>query len=253
MKTVLASSPLNEIIRNRLLVCFVIPFLVMASSPATAQSNSERSFDLWLGFSTTTQTISFTGPATALNDGLDYKIGAGLHLHANWYMFRQLALRTGFTYQYFDWEVKDKLSPVTTETGDPTGEAILTTLTRDFNLMYAGVPLHLRFYPYASHFYITAGADFWYKFTYKAGRLDTFFLDEDGLFVQELGREPYPTPRLASDFVIAGMAGIGFAFNLENLRMGLELYSRQNITPFVNSGGVKQNFTQYGLSLFVRL
>lgn len=242
-----------RLLKPLLAVLFFISFPVMAACPAQAQIHTERPFDVWLGFSVTNQTVSFTGSATALNDGLGYKPGAGLHAHLDWNLNRRFVLRTGLAYQYFDWEVKDRENPVVNETGEPTGSIILTTLTRDFNLMYLGVPLHLKIHPYANHFYLIAGADFWYKFRHKVGLLDTFLIDpEDDVFELILSQR-YSTPGFAEDFLIAGIAGLGFNFTLENIHLGIEFNTRRNLTPFFDREGVTQNFTQYGLSFSVRL
>ncbi|WP_114983122.1 outer membrane beta-barrel protein [Cyclonatronum proteinivorum] len=219
-----------------------------------AQTIYGKPFDLWLGFSVTNQTISYSGSDfAARNDQLDYKAGASLHVHLNWYFYPRLALRTGLTYQFFDWTFKDTEMPQTDETGNPTGNVIFSTMTRGFNIMYLGVPLHIRFHPYADHFYLTAGTDFWYKFRHKTGQIDTFLTGAEDGSLELLTSQRYSTPGFAEDFVIAGLAGLGFEFKAENLKFGVELNARRNLTPFFDRGGVTQNFTQYGLSLSLRL
>lgn len=235
------------------LIVWILFFVHIGVVSAGAQTIFDRTWDIWLGVSVTNQTISVTSDAAAFNDQLDYKIGAGLHLHANWYFDRRFALRTGLSYQYFDWEFNDLEMQVTDPTGAPTGAIQLRSLSRGFHIMYAGVPLHLRFHPYATHFYLTAGADFWYKFRHKVGLVDTFLIDPEGEVFELLSSERYNTPGFAEDFLVAGIAGLGFKFTLDAIHLGIEFNARRNLTPFYDRQGLTQNFTQYGVSFSVRL
>lgn len=234
-------------------VALLFLFAAAQDSTAQAQLNDGRKVDLRAGFNVTYQNLSFTGDAAELNDLTDYGLGGGFQLQLNWYFLPRFSLSTGFSYLYFDWEFNDTEMPATNEAGQPTGNTILTTMGRGFNVIYAGLPLHLRIHPYASHFYLMVGSDLWYKALYKNGQLDSFLVDQDGVILELIASEPYATPTLAEDWVVSGVAGIGFGFSLDTLRFGIEFNARQNITPFFSRQGVTQNFTQFGMSVNVRL
>lgn len=197
------------------------------------QAQSSIFDKLEIGASANYNTLHYDGDV--LNDIISYDYGFQLHVLINHVLSEKFILQSGFEYFYYTYEFKNQTIQQTNPNGGFTGNYYKNFMAESFSTSYLTLPVRVQYHPFSSQFYFTAGPEFSYKIGFSNGTYESVLYSENDERLQEFYSDEYDVPESANDFLVSGIAGIGYNLN-PVVPVSIELKAKHSITPYLNGG-----------------
>lgn len=187
-----------------------------------------------IGASANYSALHYDSDDNTINDMISYNLGFQIHVLINHQLTNKLVLQTGLEYFFFTYEIEDQKIPETDFNGALTGNYFKYFMEESFNTSYLTLPMRIQYHPFSTQkIYFTAGPEFSYKIGYSNGMTKTILKSEDGKQLYEFPSHVYDVPEEANDFLVSGIAGVGYNLNTV-IPLIIELKVKHSITPYLS-------------------
>lgn len=190
--------------------------------------------NLEFGTSLNYSTLHYESDGDVINDIISYDFGFQIHALMNHDLSEKFKLQSGLEYFFYTYEFEDQIIQQTGPNGETTGNYYKGSMTESFSTSYLTVPIRIQYHPFSNHsIYFTAGPEFSYKIGYSNGKYESALYSENGERLQESYSDEYEVPETANDFLVSGIAGVGY--NLKPIvPLTIELKAKHSITPYLS-------------------
>ena len=192
--------------------------------------------NLEVGASLNYSTLHYESDGDVLNDIISYDFGFQIHALINQDLSEKFILQSGLEYFFYTYEFEDQIIQQTGPNGGATGNYYKNSMTESFSTSYLTVPIRIQYHPFSNYpIYFTAGPEFSYKIGYSNGTYESVLYSENDERMQESYSDEYDVPESANDFLVSGIAGVGY--NLyPKVPLSIELKAKHSITPYLSGG-----------------
>lgn len=226
-------------------------FFLIPTRPIQAQSSLFEK--LKVGASANYNTLHYKSEGDFLNDIISYGFGFQNHVLINHDLTDKFSLQTGFEYFFYTYEIEDRTLQQTEPNGETTGNYYINSMTESFSTSYLTLPVRIHYHPFSNQVYFTAGPEFSYKIGYSKGLHETVLFSANGERLQESYSNEYDVPELANDFLVSGIAGVGYNLN-HVVPLTMEFKAKHSITPYLSGGNyIKSWIRSFSLSVSYNL
>ncbi|MEX0856873.1 MAG: outer membrane beta-barrel protein [Balneolaceae bacterium] len=211
-----------------------LSFLLMPGHSIQAQGSLIEKIEV--GASLNYNTLHYESEIDVLNDFISFDFGFQIHALINQNISKRFILQSGLEYFFFTYEFEDQIFQQTEPNGGTTGNYYKNSMTENFNTSYLTLPIRIQYHPFSDQqIYFTAGPEFSYKIGYSNGTYKSVLYSDNDERLQESYSDEYDVPESANDFLVSGIAGIGYNLN-PVVPIAIEVKAKHSITPYLSGG-----------------
>ncbi|MCH8568988.1 MAG: PorT family protein [Balneolales bacterium] len=225
-------------------MALIAVYLVITVSPLYAQQSSH--FDNGLSFNLSAHSggIVFGSEGSNLNDYYKNEPGFGLQLQYGYSLTPMISVKSGIGFSMLRYSFSSEQQG-TDETGNPTGEIIISESDGVMSNTYIDVPLNFVLRPLPNRaFYVMAGPQLSFKVGYTNRDFIARHISADGDVLFVFDPVTYDTPERSNNILLLAKAGIGYSLDTMNFPLNFELGFGHSLTPYLGGDGFINNYTR---------